>query len=353
VRAGTLARVHGDPVSLGGHFSQRVDFVARQRNDVIITDPLTSLARWTAPTWSIAGGVVSNTPTLSADILADGNMEAVGVGSWAAYGTPATREKSAAQAHGGSQSLHILTDADYEGAGQAPVTVSGAWYIYDGWLYRAVADKSTRIILQDWRGWAYAASAIDANISTWLYRSCASRATGTGSFFEIICLHTGADVYIDDLTAKRVTLATAFATRRTRLQNFNAIFPPFTHSGLYEHSVPVGIVVCLDDPGDPKNFIIAYHNGGSALRIEKCVDGVYTALSSTSVTYGATKYLSVKKNGDSVSVYYATTDYGALVATVTVSDAAIQAGRYLGLFSMSPQHSFNPASVPFQVRLYA
>ena len=98
-----------------------------------------------------------------------------------------------------------------------------------------------------------------------------------------------------------------------------------------------GFVARLDSASSPANFIIAYLDGASNVKVDKCVAGVYTNVISGAVTYGSTKILRLVCSGNSVSAYYDGTQVGS---TVTVSDAGIVSNTRHGLFSTYASNSF-------------
>ena len=98
-----------------------------------------------------------------------------------------------------------------------------------------------------------------------------------------------------------------------------------------------GLVARLDSSTSPANFIIAYLDGASNVKADKCVAGTYTNVISGAVTYGSTKRLRLVCSGTSVSAYYDGTQVGS---TVTVSDAGIVSNTRHGLFSTYASNAF-------------
>jgi len=93
-------------------------------------------------------GIAKGGSGLGPELVADSDMEAVGVASWADYGTPTTKEKSSAQAHSGTQSLHLVTDANFEGARQATLSVvSGKTYRCTAWAYVVSGSVILRVTI--------------------------------------------------------------------------------------------------------------------------------------------------------------------------------------------------------------
>mgnify|MGYP002075566857 CR=1 FL=1 len=91
----------------------------------------------TGTTWTVSGGRAVNTPTAGENVLTGGDMEDDPVTYWPATGTPATREKSDAQAHGGTYSLHLVTDGVNEGVSKNIAATPGRFYRFSSFLRRA------------------------------------------------------------------------------------------------------------------------------------------------------------------------------------------------------------------------
>ena len=92
----------------------------------------------------------------------------------------------------------------------------------------------------------------------------------------------------------------------------------------------------IDDPADPQNFILAYHDGTKA-RLVKCVAGTYTSLIAENKTYGASKHIVAIKEGTSVSLFYGDSKAGN---TQTVSDAGVKDNTKHTWWSTHPGNTF-------------
>lgn len=92
-----------------------------------------------------------------------------------------------------------------------------------------------------------------------------------------------------------------------------------------------GLCLNLDSTSNPQNFVLIYILNGN-VRVDKCVAGTYTTVSTNAVTYSAGAVLRVAKIGTAYRVYY----NNALVGTSnTISDAGITSNTLHGLFSTS------------------
>lgn len=101
----------------------------------------------------------------------------------------------------------------------------------------------------------------------------------------------------------------------------------------YTNLYDAGIIFNLDNPADPKNFLLAYFNGVYTVRLMKCINGVYTLLTSGTVAYAANAELRIMNNLNTFAVYYK----NVLVGTPqTVTDISIINNSYCGIFCTSP-----------------
>jgi len=88
----------------------------------------------------------------------------------------------------------------------------------------------------------------------------------------------------------------------------------------------VGIVVRYEDD---QNYVIAYHDGTNA-KLDKVVGGVTTNVISAAAPYSAGAMMWVTVEDTSFSLYYNNAKIGS---TSTISDAALQTGTEVGLYS--------------------
>jgi len=109
--------------------------------------------------------------------------------------------------------------------------------------------------------------------------------------------------------------------------------------------------MCADYP-TMSNFVIAYlinSGGSSTLRMDKCVNGVYTNIISTPTTYLAGKTIEIRRihETNTFQAFYNGVQVGA---NQTVADASIIDNRYHGGFDSSPQ--LNSVSKVFYSALF-
>ena len=98
-----------------------------------------------------------------------------------------------------------------------------------------------------------------------------------------------------------------------------------------------GLCLCADSATNPQNFVLVYLDGLGNVRVDKCVAGTYTNVSTTAVTYSAGARLVVWHSGSAFRTYY----NSGIVAANTISDAGIIVNTRHGLWSTSPNNTFD------------
>jgi hypothetical protein len=290
-------------------------------------------AQFYAPTWSIQNSKLVNTPTLGAESLTNGNMETGNPPSnWTSIGSCVLAQVS----DGGSNVLSIAPISNYTGAQNVTAAAAvGAWYLSVA-VVRVVSGGGQVYLNVSNGGNSVNSDIISA--ATYTTIAVAMRAAAaTDVRQKIISTLAGNVCYADNDSVKAMSLATLFNSLNARISGINLIAPVISTLAT---ATQAGIVICLDSATSPQNFVLAYCDGLGNVKIEKCVAGTYTPLSTVATTYGATKYFSAKKSGSSISIYYGTTDFGTLIATVTVPDASIVNNVRHGLFSTYSGNQF-------------
>jgi hypothetical protein len=307
--------------------------------------PLSS--RWYAPTWSVAGGVLLNTPTLGAELFPDPGLEGgytAGLNDSLSILSGAPTVSQSADVHGGSKAQQAICSAGAIHVGHTRTLTLGAWYVSSIWVKR-VGGGMQRSLFYD--GTNYSLSIVfSGDYSNYVVTQRATNTSGSNRFIQTFDA-TAVTLTLDDVSLREMVMSSAFATINARQSNVNLIAPLIS---TFTTGTQAGIVLRLDSPSNPTNFVIAYCDGAGNVKIEKCVNGTYTTLSTVAAAYGATKYFSAKANGSSISIYYGTTNFGTLIATVTVSDATVVNNTRHGLFST---YSGNQFAGVFSVVPYA
>ena len=299
------------------------------------TDDFSSIKpQWYGPSWTVSGGVVTNTPaTAGNEMVTDGDMETVGVGSWNDNVTPTTKEKSSVQKHGGNQSLHIITDASSEGAYQNLVTSAGTWYKFSGWIYRATTNAYFRVT-----GGGFSDLVGSNTSTTWEKKTITGRANGPQITVQL--LSSTSEAYGDDYSVFALSLSSLFRTIRTKKSSVTAQCTIPTYPSDTVTKPQVGLVINVDNPITPTNCVIAYLNRrDNRAYMDKCVNGVWTNMVNGAITYGVAKILKVVKNGTLYQLFYDGTQIGTN-QTLTAMNGTVH-----GLFSTNEESAIDNYSL--------
>ena len=277
--------------------------------------------------WSVSGGKAINTPSTGGELLADGDMEIAGVANWTDVGTPTTKAKSSSIVHGGTQSLHIISSGNFNGAQTTLSAVAGKWYKVSGWLYAASGDAQ---ILCSIAGGT--ANKVHSSAS-WSQFLAVIRETTTTTR-QIICRCQAtlpSDQYYDDISVVELALSS--------LLSLHASSTPDVFAGIdltVTTGTQSGLALNWDSSSSPANGVIAYHDGTNC-KLEKCVAGVWTTVVSAAATYSANARIVVSKIGTAYRLYY----NNALVGSGTISDAGIINNTLHGLFSTDSSNTLD------------
>lgn len=286
-------------------------------------------ASWEAATWSIAGGIVTNTPTLGVNQLTNSNMETGDPPSSWTLITGAVLSSAADERTGGTgvASLNVVKGTHPAGhcvqgntSGSRPV----GWWQLGAWLKRIDADAGWFVVPNSPSeefaapAWTFTRSQARIDVSA----SISARLAITGD--------TGEQVRFDDVELRQVDTASCMALYDYGSVIYQATFPkiitePYARFG--------GIVLAYTDAS---NYVVAYHYAGYVSVVE-CVAGTFNELASVLLAHDPDKHFSVKKLGQTLSVYYGTGDYETLVGGATLTINAALTGTKLGLFSAAPE----------------
>jgi hypothetical protein len=148
--------------------------------------------------------------------------------------------------------------------------------------------------------------------------------------------NSAASYSTDNITRKPLTLSSLFSTVNISTSNVVASVA-LTSTAATE----AGLILNLDSPSSPSNFILAYHDGIN-IHLIKVVAGTYSSLINTAATYSAGSSLQVTttRSGDNllIDVKY----NGSTVGTQqTISDAGIVNNTNIGLFSTYTANAFD------------
>lgn len=295
---------------------------------------------WTAATWTINTNKAANTPTVINDervrnIGFEGTYDDEGGGimlatNWNGYSLDAgtdTATKEESHIHGGAAAQKVTANARFEGVYNNTLALTvGNWYLVTIWV-----DTTATVYMHELSGNAQ----IDPNpllpdtSGAYVQFIATFRATHTGFSLAILLNQDGAaTMYYDDASVKPLTLSTLFATLQHVTPDVLA-----TVDLTVTHGTQAGLALCVDDPANPANFVIAIHDGANA-RLIKCVAGTYTSVISAAATYQAGAPLRVIKLGTTWRLHY---NRAAVGSVSTISDAGIIDNTHHGLFS-----TYNP-----------
>lgn len=277
---------------------------------------------WTGATWTISTNAAINTPTPGAETLADPSLEGTYTAGLVAelkkQGSPTLAES--ADAHTGVKAQEFTgvaaNNSLYTDNTKYALT-TGGWYEISMWCKRTgdIGRPSSTLSLSS--GWNMAGASAGITSGSYTQRVLTARCTNGESYKLdwILNGYAGGNTeIIDDLSIKPLALSELFVTVPTASGNPN-IEVAITRSTRTQ----AGVVLCLDDPTTPANFLIAYLDGSGNCRLDECVAGSYTSLISAAVTYIAGRKLVVVKDGINVRLYYDNALVGATTCTANVN----------------------------------
>jgi hypothetical protein len=275
------------------------------------------------------GRLAAPVPTLGAEVLTNGDMEtwasATDAGTWLETLVAATTINRDTDVHGGTYALRIDVDGSSSQSylRQNSVATAGGWYQLTAWIKASASGKIAFLGTANFP-WSSTQS-VTVTTSYAQYVIC-SRAVTTNLLFSAGSGgNANISMWFDDLSLKRITLASMFSTR-----------PYSTHATTKAMATIVagtraGVVANLDSATSPANFVIASHDGVTA-RLTKCVAGTYTELLAVTTTYAAGAYVEIRRIAGTnlFELYYNGAKVGA---TQTIADAGIVDNTLCGLFN--------------------
>jgi peptidoglycan/xylan/chitin deacetylase (PgdA/CDA1 family) len=289
---------------------------------------------WTSPTWLIGGNKIANDLVSGASELftnpgCEGTYTAGLAPNWTKNGgTHTTATEEGTIIHGGAKAQKCVGDTtNNKGVNPNDVTVTANhWYLFDGWLRNEGPGDV----------YVYKTQARLANISNSIaptggvYKRVLTydKAASTGN--ESIDANQKGTVsttwYVDDWSLKEFTYPSFFATRPYLATNFIC-----KAAVTYVYPGEAGIVVNLDDPANPQNYILAeVRKEGTIISLYKVLNQTRTLIVSDTITPVAGESIEIRKIGTTYRLYYCSRQLGA---DVTVSDAAIINNHYVGIFA--------------------
>jgi hypothetical protein len=250
--------------------------------------------------------------------------------SWGKGGTGTPSEENSI-IHGGLAAQKWVGGASGSGVYPNSVTVTkDVWYLYSGWIQVDAGTGQLR------RNNGYLANILlskEAPTGGFVNLIAIDRANTTG-VETIVGRQSGAPsatLYYDDASLKPLTTASMFATLLTRKTDVTVavavtLATAPTGGGIF---TPGGVVVSLDNPANPLNYVLGYYYGTKCY-LDKCVAGVYTNLIAATTTYAAGATVQVVKSGTTYQLFYNGAQVGA---NQTISDATVVNNTRHGMFS--------------------
>lgn len=276
---------------------------------------------------------VTITPTLGAELLTDGALEnwasATNLTSWGESVTgTSTITQEAAIVHGGSSAARFTIDASNSAANIQPsslaLTAQG-WHRFVVWARAVSGAPAISFGPKSPPTPGMSLRTLDTTFRE--YTATRRQGTDTGCIFQRSTA-TSLEFVLDDLSIKRITLATCLATAK-RMNNPNKIVKAALTMGDTNRVYMGGVAARIDNPLAPQNGLYAYHDGAQVF-LDKQVAGVWTNLLAVTAAYAAGAYVEIRCNGTSVELYYGGTQRGA---TQTVSDATVISNLWFSRFA--------------------
>lgn len=292
-----------------------------------------------APTWSIYNGKAINAPTLGSELLTNGNMETGNPPTgWAAGGT-STLSGAADERTGGSgvQSLNVVRGSHVSESVASKTTSGGqvGWHRGESWVKNISADLVYMI---------NPAFSVSTNSTEWTKLVSTRLISPAAAITATMRINGGSteEARFDDVSIKKIGAQSLFATIDQGRSCFDLILPSMPD---LLQGTQAGAVVCLDSVTSPAGYVVVfyYHNQAApstTIEVVALSGGVYTTLSSTSVSYSPGKFISLKKTGDQMSVFYGTAEFVTRVGSDVTIPAALSGNTKHGLFSTTEFNSF-------------
>lgn len=290
---------------------------------------LTTGQAWTGSTWTISSNTAKNTPTLGSQLITNSDF-ATDTSGWTAVNS------SLASVTGGvsGNCLEVTNVGANKGyAYQAVATTVGQWY------YAEVKFKNGTSITNYRCGTSPGDNSyFQKNNSSvaWSGRAFYFRATTTTTYISLgtDTALDGYTIYYDDITIKQVTLSKIMCTVSTSYRDIDMSIE--NTNAQYSDN---GLILNMDSTSNPQNFVLVTVNANNPyITLTKCVNGIYTIVYSTSITYVAGALVRVVKSGNSYQMYY----NGVAKGTAqTISDIEIINNTIHGMWLPDLQASFD------------
>lgn len=295
---------------------------------------------YSAGVWTISSGAVVATPTYSANVLTNSDMETGDPPSGYNAKFSAVLSSAADERTGGTGSASLnaargTTNTTVSRAIEVATIPKGQFFRWSLWMRNVDAATGVTAGLYnnlDQIAFAYYASTDWASRTAYGHNSLGQM---TMNFY--ISGSQGQSARFDDCEFGLATISDCYAVRNLGSSDVSASVS--VTLGDYSEA---GIVACVDNSETPTSYLLGtiYKRTGTSgyYLLEKCVSGTFTALAQGTVTYSAGATLELVKSGTTVQLYYNDIQVGT---DQTVSDAAITDNVIHGMFSASADNSLD------------
>lgn len=289
-------------------------------------------------TWATDGnGRVYNTPTLTGSELIVNGEFTTDTSSWITTGNVVmTRRDFTASPDidptGGADDYGVEIQFVSSGTAirQEAPTTAGGWYSLAARQYSPSSNSTPTIGRLTMVGHA-TIDCFSLLADQWTNLTTTARATASTTSMRPRLNSAGATLgdkaYYDAISAKRLDLASMFATANVGASNAPVAAKIYDNP----NGTQVGVSANMDSAGTPANFLVGYLDGIGNARLEKCVAGTYTSLISASVSFVSNAAIEIRRpSGNTFQLWYNGSQVGS---DQTVSDAGIIGNTLYGVFS--------------------
>lgn len=274
---------------------------------------------YTPDVFKITENEVYCDPPFLSTIDINGDMELDS--GWINYGTPTLNAQSNEQVYSGSYSRKF--GATEAGAGIKTSnfsTTSWTPYCSKAYCYSPVTPATFHA------GISFQTASIPRNFiqDQWNYFGSGGWGTVSSSSYALAYAKNAGNFYVDKMEIGRLGHNDIIAVRK-----FDTSSIDISISINCLHDNRLGIMLCVDNPDNPQNYLLAQTSGvGSVARLYKVLNGSGTAIVANNVTYVQDSIIRCVKNGNKVTLYFNGVVQGT---TQTVTDSSIVNNIYHGI----------------------
>jgi hypothetical protein len=274
-------------------------------------------------TWSVAGGVAANTPTLGAESVVNGNME-TGDPPTDWWPNDATVDGVADErtGGGGAQSISIIATAG-DGRAAHITTLPIGFFRLTAWG-KMMAGSGTGYMYCGNMGYVFWAAGV------WTQKTCVMLTTAVNPWMNLIAGAAAPDhMRYDDVSVKPLTLSELVRVPLTPVAP--DVIAQVQVKALTTYC-QAGLALRLNDPIAPSAGILVFYDGYGDLVGYEFSGATWTQLFSAAHAFAANDHIQVVMEGASIRAYILTSaGVGTIIATTAA--ATITTGGYHGIFS--------------------